>query len=262
MYGCEVAPKPCSSRNGRERGSGSVRRGYRGGRDWEGVEERFLRAIELNPSFGDAWHYYGHFLMSTLRVEEAVEAALRGVELDPLGRFIRLHLVVSYYNARRYDEAIAVSLETLTRFPDYSRARTTLGNAYMRKGQFAEALEQFTALVAVSREWDNLRALAVGHAYAGNITEARQLQDELLATDAPPYHIGRVYGALGEMDLAFEWMERAVETNQGTLADLLISSSFDPFRADPMRWRALLVRAGFSDELIEQSMARQLARFP
>ena len=76
---------------------------YRGGRDWEGVEERFLRAIELNPSFGDAWHYYGHFLMSTLRVEEAVEAALRGVELDPLGRFIRLHLVVSYYNARRYD---------------------------------------------------------------------------------------------------------------------------------------------------------------
>ena len=124
VYGCEVAPKPCSSRNGRERGSGSVRRGYRGGRDWEGVEERFLRAIELNPSFGDAWHYYGHFLMSTLRVEEAVEAALRGVELDPLGRSIRLHLVVSYYNARRYDEAIAVSLETSTRFPDYSRARS------------------------------------------------------------------------------------------------------------------------------------------
>ena len=133
-----------------------------------------------------------------------------------------------------------MSLETLTRFPDYSRARTTLGNAYMRKGQFAEALEQFTALVAVSREWDNLRALAVGHAYAGNITEARQLQDELLATDAPLYHIGRVYGALGEMDLAFEWMERAVETNQGTLADLLITPGLDPTQPRPRPYSQIL----------------------
>ena len=194
--------------------------------------------------------------MSTLRVEEAVEAALRGVELDPLGRSIRLHLVVSYYNARRYDEAIAVSLETLTRFPDYSRARTTLGNAYMRKGQFAEALEQYTALVAVSRESGNLLGLASAHAFAGNNAEARVLLDELLANDGPPYHIGRVYSVLGEMDSAFEWMERAVDSNQGALADLLISPGFDPFRADPIRWRALLVRAGFSEELIEQAMAR------
>ena len=229
---------------------------YRGGRDWEGLEERYQRGIDLSPNSADAWHFYSHFLMSTLRVDEAVEAALRGVDVDPLTRVPRLHLALSYYHARRYDESISVGLETLERFPDYSRIRLSTGYAYLRKGQFDDALEQFTALVAVSREWDNLRALAVGHAYAGNITEARQLQDELLATDVPPYHIGRVYGALGEMDSAFEWMERAVDTNQGTLADLLITPGLDPFRADPIRWRALLVRAGFSEELIEQAMAR------
>ncbi len=229
---------------------------YRGGRDWEGLEERYLRGIEMNPNSADAWHYYSHFLMSTLRVDEAVEAALRGVEVDPLTRVPRVHLGLSYYHARRYDESIAVGLQTLERFPDYTRMRLSTGNAYLRKGQFADALEHFAAAVAVSREWDNLGALAIGHARAGNIAEARQLLDELLATDAPPFRIGRVYGSLGEMDAAFEWMERAVDINQGNLANLLISPSFDPFRAEPIRWRALLVRAGFSEELIEQAMAR------
>ncbi len=59
---------------------------YRGGRDWEGLEERYLNAIELNPSLADAWHHYSHLLMSTLRVDEALDAALRGIEVDPLAR--------------------------------------------------------------------------------------------------------------------------------------------------------------------------------
>jgi TolB-like protein/Tfp pilus assembly protein PilF len=230
---------------------------YRGGRDWEGLEERFRRAIELNADLADVWHIYSHFLTSTLRVDEAVDAALRGIEADPLSRSMRLHLAVTYSNARRWNDVIAVAQDTIERFPHYSRIRLVLGYAYIEKMQFADALAQFTALVAVSRESDNLLGLAFAHASAGNNSEARKLLDELLATEAPPYHIGIVYAALGEMNLAFEWMERAVDSNQGALADLLIAPGFDSFRADPTRWRALLVQAGFAEELIEQAMTRR-----
>ncbi len=195
---------------------------YRGGRDWGGLEQRFQRAIELDADLADAWHIYSHFLTSTLRADEAVDAALRGIEVDPLARSMRLHLANTYYNARRWDEVIAVVQDTLAQFPDYSRIRLLLGYAYIKKMQFADALAQFTALVAVSREWDNLSGLAFTHASAGNNSEARALLDELLATEAPPYHVGLVYGALGEMDLAFAQMESAVDSNQGPLADLLV----------------------------------------
>ena len=227
---------------------------YRGGRDWDGLEERLQRAIELNANLADAWHIYSHFLTSTLRLDEAVDAALRGIEVDPLARSMRLHLANTYYNARRWNEVIAVSQDTVERFPDYSRIRLMLGYAYIAKMQFADALDQFTTLVAVSREWDNVMGLAFAHASADNKSEARLLLDELLATEAPPYHVGLVYAALGEMDAAFEWMERAVDSNQGTLADLLIDPRFDSFRTEPIRWRTILVQAGFSEELIKQSM--------
>lgn len=227
---------------------------YRGGRDWDGLEARFQRAIELDADLADVWHIYSHFLTSTLRVDEAVDAALRGIEADPLARSMRLHLAVTYYNARRWNDAIAVAQDTVERFPDYSRIRLVVGYAYLEKMQFADALAQFTALVAVSREWDNLLGLAFTHASADNHSEARALLDELLATKAPPYHIGIIYAALGEMNLAFEWMERAVDSNQGELADLLVDPGLDSFRAEPTRWRALLVQAGFSEELIEQAM--------
>ena len=96
--------------------------------------------------------------------------------------------------------------------------------------------------------------LAIAHASADNNSEARLLLDELLAAEAPPYHVSLVFAALGEMDVAFDWMEKAVDSNQGPLADLLIDPGLDSFRTEPIRWRALLVQAGFSDELIEQAM--------
>jgi TolB-like protein/tetratricopeptide (TPR) repeat protein len=228
---------------------------YRGGRDWDGLEARFLRAIELNPSLADAWHYYSHYLMSTLRVDEAIDAALRGVEVDPLARSMRLHLSVTYRNARRWDDVIPVALETLERFPDYSRISLVLGAAYLAKGQFEEALAEIEAVVAVSREFDNVASLGVAYASAGREEEARQVLEELFARGGPPSHVASVYRALGEMDLAFEWLERAVDANQGVLADLLIDPRLDAYRADPPRWRALLERAGFSEGLIEQAMA-------
>jgi len=51
-------------------------------------------------------------------------------------------------------------------------------------------------------------------------------------------------------------MESAVDSNQGALADLLVDPRLDSFRAEPIRWRTLLVQAGFSEELIEQAMTR------
>ena len=50
-----------------------------------------------------------------------------------------------------------------------------------------------------------------------------------------------MYGALGDLDLAFEYLERGYETEPGTLAAIGADPSADPLRGDP-RWQALMDR--------------------
>ena len=228
---------------------------YRSSRDWDGLDRRFERAIELNPSSANAWHHYSHYLMSTLQVDAAVDAAVRGLEVDPLSRNNRLHVAVTYMHARRWDEVIETALETLERYPDYSRVRLPLGTGYNGRGEFDEAIRQAETLVEGSREAFNVMALAVFHANAGHEAEARALLDELLAREAPAHEIALVQSGLGEVDLAFSWLERAIDANQGALADLLVTPGFDALRSDA-RWPVLLRRAGFSEELVSMASSR------
>jgi eukaryotic-like serine/threonine-protein kinase len=50
-----------------------------------------------------------------------------------------------------------------------------------------------------------------------------------------------MYTALGEVDLAFEWLERAYEERRGWLVYLNVEPMLDGLRADP-RFRRLVER--------------------
>ncbi|MEJ2340352.1 MAG: hypothetical protein P8Y15_15880, partial [Gemmatimonadales bacterium] len=50
-------------------------------------------------------------------------------------------------------------------------------------------------------------------------------------------------GQLGEVDRAFEYLERALATSPGELTLIRVDPSADPLRADP-RFDALLEKAG------------------
>ena len=184
-----------------------------------------------------------------------MEAALRGLEVDPLSRTLRLHLSVTFTRARRWDEAIEIAIETLERYPDYSRIRHPLAEGYLATGRLDEALQQYDVLIGLSRETDNLTGLAVAHALAGHEDEASALLDELSAQGGQPWNIATVQTALGEIDAAFTWLERAIDANQGPLADLLVEPGLDPLRSDS-RWPEALSRAGFSEELVSRAGPR------
>ena len=51
--------------------------------------------------------------------------------------------------------------------------------------------------------------------------------------------IAWIYGALGEAESAFDWMEKAVDERDGLVAFLADNALFDPVRSHP-RYQALL----------------------
>lgn len=81
--------------------------------DWRTAEKEYRRAIELNPSYATARHWYALFLAAMNRPAEAVAEAKRAQELDPLSLVINADLAQVHYFARQYNDAIVQAQRTL-----------------------------------------------------------------------------------------------------------------------------------------------------
>jgi tetratricopeptide (TPR) repeat protein len=85
--------------------------------DLSGAESEFKRAIELNPDYATAHHWYSEYLAMQGQEQEAMTEIKRAQELDPLSPVINTTLGERLYLARRYDEAIRQLQRTLELAP-------------------------------------------------------------------------------------------------------------------------------------------------
>src|SRR5262249_50723254 len=107
---------------------GAIKRDYDWA--WTDAEKEFRRAIELNPSYANAHHFYSHYLMALSRREESLTESKRALELDPVNLPINVHLGWHYLYARQYDLAIEQLRRALDLDPNFFGAHEFLGQAY------------------------------------------------------------------------------------------------------------------------------------
>ena len=86
--------------------------------DWEGAGRHFQRAIELNPHYVTARHWYGSYLSIMGRHDEAIEQMRIAQQLEPsTSRFIAAEGRV-LFAARRYSEAEMMIKRAIELEPD------------------------------------------------------------------------------------------------------------------------------------------------
>jgi serine/threonine-protein kinase len=210
--------------------------------DWANAEAEFKRAMELSPSHSDTYDLYGRLCAALERYDEAIALQQRAHDLDPLAH--RMDRVTTLLRAGRYEEAIGFAENALELEPDYDRARATLGWAYFLSGRRAEGVAELQRAVALSPSnslW--LGQLGEAYALAGDTIKAREVLSELetraTSTYVSPYHFAYVYTGLGDVDVAMDWLERAVAERTGPAYGIKGSFLLAPLRAHP-RFRALL----------------------
>jgi eukaryotic-like serine/threonine-protein kinase len=195
------------------------------------AEREYLRAIELNPNYATAHHWYSEYLMMTNRPGEAMAEIKRAQELDPLSPIINTTLGERLYFTRRYAEAAAQLRKTLELNPDFYHAHYLLGLTYEQQGMTDEAVAEFQRARGLGGHHAALAAGALGHIYAvsGRRREALQMLNELLKLDRDmPYAVATVYLGLGEKRQALEWLQKMPS------ADAIWLLRFDP-RLDRLR---------------------------
>ena len=219
--------------------------------DFEGAEREFKRAIELNPNYATAHHWYSHYLMQVGRTDESLAQGRLATELDPLSPFINQGLARQYYLSRQYDKAIALSQVVLQMDTTYLPARTQLALAYEQKGMLAEAvstLQQTRKSAGEKADLPMLHAL-LAHAYAlaGRKADAQSELNVLTAIGkkryVPPSYVAIVYLALGDKDKAFEYLNKSYQDRSEQLLYLGVEPVVDSLRSDP-RFDKLLKQVG------------------
>jgi TolB-like protein/DNA-binding winged helix-turn-helix (wHTH) protein/Tfp pilus assembly protein PilF len=216
--------------------------------DWQKAEQEFLRAIELNPNYATAHHWYAEHLAWRGRFDEALRESEQARKLDPLSLIIAADNGVILYYARQYDRAIQQF--RAVRELDFNFPRSgIIVHAYGQKGLFAEAIADIEAHhppPGTDQPW-YWSELAYIYGRSGQTALAQQALASLLAgnrrQELDAVTIAIAYVWMENKDQALTWLEKAYSQHSNSLVELKVDPRYDPLRTDP-RFQDLLRRVG------------------
>jgi serine/threonine protein kinase/tetratricopeptide (TPR) repeat protein len=206
--------------------------------DWAVAEGQHRLAVNLNPNYATGHNWYGFHLLMVGRFDEAIKEMLRARELDPLSPSIMQSLGWAYYQARRYDDAIATYENMLSVAPDLAYGLATYSwilRAIGKGNQAVEAAEKALRLSSGGQFY--VAVLGAAYAAAGRVNEARaslmRLQEMSATSYVSPYHRALIHVHLGECEQALELLAAAAAINEGWLVWLGVEPQWDSLRSEP-----------------------------
>ncbi len=216
--------------------------------DWAGAERELRRAIVLDPGYATGHQWYAEYLSVVGRDAEARQEAERAVALDPLSPIVRVDQALTLARGRHLAEAIAVLRRVVETNPDFVAARNQLGWAYLGVGRLQEAVAELETAMRMSNGRTGIGRLAYAYARLGRTDSARALtrvlSERFRRDSVVPYGVAVGYAGVGDHGRALEWLERAVDEHDPSVALYLrIDPLLDSLRSDA-RFKRLVHRVG------------------
>jgi serine/threonine-protein kinase len=222
---------------------GYLRAAYRW--DWRGAESDVDRARALAPNDPTVLRRLCLHRLSVGRVDEALAAVRRAVDLDPMvpANWVALG------SARKARGEYALTRAAYQRAREIAPRYEGLDYAFaflsLREGDAQGALEGFGR---ARDEADRLHGTALAQHALGREREARAALEALVERHGSkrPYMVASAQAALGDRESAFAWLERAFGMHDLHLNDIRLDPLFEGLRGDP-RYASLLRRMNLPD---------------
>jgi serine/threonine protein kinase/Tfp pilus assembly protein PilF len=214
------------------------------------AEKEFQRALELNPNYANAQHWYGLFLSWDARHSEGISHLRRAVELDPLNLQYNANLGQALGDARQYDAGVEQLKRTLEMDPNYAQAHGQLARIYLNMGKYDLWLEEWKKSTTLYKQTDELAiAEEVSRVYSKSGFKPAKLREIEMRKQlakrryVDPADIAYACADLGDKEQTFIWLDKALADKAGGLEVVKIVPALDPWRSDP-RYLDLLKRMG------------------
>lgn len=201
--------------------------------DWEGGEESFRRAIEINPNDAMPHRTYSHLLNILGRPDEAMDQIEIALELDPLNASVWSWYAIDLIFIRRFDEAVKAFQEALKLNPQDGLALGNLPEAMILAGSSKEEV------LEAMRHAFNPELMEIMEKYypeGGYPLGMKKIADYIVERPdmfpVRPVVLFNFYAQGKDIDNAMYWMEKTYEAHDPNLPYLLMPR-YDILRDDP-----------------------------
>ena len=127
--------------------------------DWQGAEREFQVAVELDPSYATAHHWYAMSCLVPMgRLDDALEEMRLAQSLDPVSSIVARDLAVVHAYRRDYEAALEQCDHTVELNPHFPPAYWALGFIQEQRKDLDEAIAAFQRAVDLSPQSPKMQA--------------------------------------------------------------------------------------------------------
>jgi TolB-like protein/Tfp pilus assembly protein PilF len=213
-------------------------------------EKEFRLAIKINPKYETAHHWLGNMPLQAMgQFDKAIAAGRLAEALDPRSAIISADTGQNLFYARRYDEAISQFTRALEIDPNFAYTHYYLGATFHAKGMFHEAIHEYRTSLKLNED-AYVKALLIRSLVRVNQRdEALNLLNDIQKEKEQHYVQSVVfalaYGALGDKDKAFEWLDKGIKEREIYPAYYSVDPTYDDLKDDP-RFKTLVQRVALA----------------
>jgi TolB-like protein/Tfp pilus assembly protein PilF len=213
--------------------------------DYAASEKAIQKALQLEPNNAMVLRQAGNQAKFTGKLDEAIALYKKALELDPINSFLHGDLVGALTSANRLDEAEVYARDLLNLNDQVSAAHANLSDILLVQGHLEQALIE--AQLETDEIWRTFQLVLIHHV-SGNHAESDALLAKFVEQNpvAWAYQAGDLHAFRGEIDAAFEWLDRAVKQRDPGFAWVLTDTLLRNLHDDP-RWEPLMEQVGLLD---------------
>ena len=218
--------------------------------EWKWIEAKheYEKAIQLNPNYSTAHHWYALHLTSLGLFEDALTEIKRAQQLDPLSMRINQNVGYVYYNVGQYDKTIEQEMKTIELDSTFPGPHGLMGDAYFMKKQYDKALTAYEAETRLTGDSTSIFYSACVYAVTGRTTEALKLENKMKSFSlhhyVPTSEFMFVQLYLGNKEQAITLLQKAIDEKDPIVTSLYTEPKLDLLRSDP-RFTELLRKVNY-----------------
>jgi len=210
--------------------------------DSTSAEREYKRAIELNPNYVMAHHWYATMLSGSGRSAEAIREIETARELDPTSTSILADKGMVLLTAGKRDEARTLLERLQESDPSFVSSHRYLATLYLTEGRFADYLRELKSCAQLMHDREQLDLLAAGE-QALNGGGPRAMLEAIQSAKPPQrprnYQFAAICTALNDRSKAFQYLHAAIEARESDVVVLSSAPEFSALHNDP-RWQDVL----------------------